>query len=123
MQFSYITQLHCKQSAILLKPNSYIYMDHIGRTISVCSITNIPLDTLYQEALTLNCVKKTNSNLIARAPTAQNFTQTSTEIFERDKIKEQKNSTHFEFEAYEITSIPLNHHSVLSLPKMLYASN
>lgn len=98
-------------------------MDHIGRTISVCSITNIPLDTLYQEALTLNCVKKTNSNLIARAPTAQNFTQTSTEIFERDKIKEQKNSTHFEFEANEITSIPLNHHSVLSLPKMLYASN
>lgn len=49
--------------------------------------------------------------------------ETSTEIFERDKIKEQKNSTHFEFEAYEITSILLNHHSVLSLPKMLYASN
>lgn len=49
--------------------------------------------------------------------------ETSTEIFERDKIKEQKNSTHFEFEAYEIMSIPLNHHSVLSLPKMLYASN
>lgn len=114
-------------------------MDHIGRTISVCSITNIPRDTLYQEALTLNCVKKTNSNLIARASTAQNFKgkhetnrshsycakkiETSTEIFERDKIKEQKNSTHFEFEAYEITSIPLNHHSVLSLPKMLYASN
>lgn len=114
-------------------------MDHIGRTISVCSITNIPRDTLYQEALTLNCVKKTNSNLIARASTAQiskenmrptavthtvrKKIETSAEIFERDKIKEQKNSTHFEFEAYEITSIPLNHHSVLSLPEMLYASN